>query len=92
VGEVRTKPRPGGETIITRLADIFVTQAIRSWLAEDPLAQTGWLGALKISRLVTLKRFIGISPGAARQNGRMVISIGNPGGSVTAQTNHLKSN
>ncbi len=38
--------RPGGETIITRLADILVIQAIRSWMAEDPTAQTGWLGAL----------------------------------------------
>lgn len=39
--------RPGGETIITRLADILVIQAIRSWIAEDPAAQTGWLGALQ---------------------------------------------
>jgi len=39
--------RPGGETIITRLADILVVQTIRSWMAEDPLAQTGWLGALQ---------------------------------------------
>ena len=39
--------RPGGETVITRLADILVVQAIRSWLAEDPAAQKGWLGALR---------------------------------------------
>lgn len=39
--------RPGGETIVTRLADILVIQTIRSWMAEDPLAQTGWLGALQ---------------------------------------------
>jgi AraC-like DNA-binding protein len=39
--------RPGGETIITRLADILVIQAIRSWMAQDPAAQTGWLGALQ---------------------------------------------
>ena len=39
--------RPGGETIITRLADILVIQTIRCWMAEDPLAQTGWLGALQ---------------------------------------------
>ncbi len=39
--------RPGGETIITRLADILVIQAIRSWMAEDPSAQMGWLGALQ---------------------------------------------
>ncbi len=39
--------RPGGETIITRLADILVIQAIRAWIADDPMAQTGWLGALQ---------------------------------------------
>ena len=39
--------RPGGETVITRLADILVIQAIRSWMQEDPAAQTGWLGALQ---------------------------------------------
>jgi AraC-like DNA-binding protein len=39
--------QPGGETVITRLADILVIQAIRSWMEEDPAAQTGWLGALQ---------------------------------------------
>ena len=39
--------RPGGETIITRLADILVIQAIRSWMAKDPPAKTGWLAALQ---------------------------------------------
>jgi AraC-like DNA-binding protein len=38
--------RPGGETVVTRLADILVIQAIRFWIAQDPAAQTGWLGAL----------------------------------------------
>lgn len=39
--------RPGGETVITRLADILVIQAIRRWIEEDPTALTGWLGALQ---------------------------------------------
>ena len=39
--------RPGGETVITRLADILVIQAIRAWIARDPAAQHGWLGALR---------------------------------------------
>jgi AraC-like DNA-binding protein len=39
--------RTGGETVITRLADILVIQAIRSWIARDPAAQTGWLGAMR---------------------------------------------
>lgn len=49
--------RPGGETVITRLADILVIQAIRSWIAQDPAAQTGWLGALRdkqIGRAIAL--------------------------------------
>jgi AraC-like DNA-binding protein len=40
-------PRAGGETVITRLADILVVQAIRAWIARDPAAKTGWLGALQ---------------------------------------------
>ena len=36
---------------------ILVIQAIRSWLAHDPAAQTGWLGALRdrqIGRAIAL--------------------------------------
>ncbi len=39
--------RPGGETLVTRLADILVIQAIRSWIADAPEARAGWLGALR---------------------------------------------
>jgi AraC-like DNA-binding protein len=39
--------RPGGEAIITRLGDILVIQAIRSWIETDPASQSGWLGAMR---------------------------------------------
>ncbi len=39
--------RPGGETVITRLADVLVIQAIRAWLDQDPEAHAGWLGAVR---------------------------------------------
>jgi AraC-like DNA-binding protein len=39
--------RPGGEAVITRLADFLIIQAIRWWMETDPSAQTGWLGALR---------------------------------------------
>jgi len=39
--------RPGSETVITRLSDILVIQALRAWIEHDPGAQTGWLGALR---------------------------------------------
>jgi AraC-like DNA-binding protein len=48
---------PGGETVVTRLADVLVIQAIRSWLEQDPAAQAGWLGAMRdprIGRTLTL--------------------------------------
>ncbi len=39
--------RPGGETVITRLADILVVQALRSWIDSAPAADQGWLAALR---------------------------------------------
>jgi AraC-like DNA-binding protein len=51
------EPRPGGEAVITRLGDILVIQAIRSWLDTAPAARTGWLGALEdeqIGRAISL--------------------------------------
>ena len=49
--------RPGGEAVITRLADVLVIQAIRAWIETAPTARTGWLGALQdpqIGRALTL--------------------------------------
>jgi len=40
------EPRPGGETVITRLADVLVIHAIRSWLDSADEAKVGWLAAL----------------------------------------------
>ncbi len=39
--------RPGGETVITRLADILVVQALRAWMESAPLSAPGWLSALR---------------------------------------------
>ena len=54
--EARTL-RPGAETMVTRLSDILVIQAIRSWLETDPASRAGWLGALhdpQIGRAIAL--------------------------------------
>lgn len=39
--------RPGGETVITHLADILIIQAIRTWIDRAPEADRGWLAALR---------------------------------------------
>jgi AraC-like DNA-binding protein len=43
--------RPGGETVITRLADILVIQALRAWLDTAPEANVGWLAALRDAQI-----------------------------------------
>ncbi|MFC7449385.1 AraC family transcriptional regulator [Rhodococcus daqingensis] len=55
--------RPGGEAVTTRLADILVIEAIRSWLAVDPAARTGWLGALQDPQLGRAIAAVHRSPG-----------------------------
>ncbi|KQV86321.1 AraC family transcriptional regulator [Rhizobacter sp. Root1221] len=39
--------RPGGEAVVTRLADILIIQALRAWIENDPSARTGWIGGLQ---------------------------------------------
>lgn len=46
VEEARSR-KPGHETIITRLADILIVQAIRSWIESDPATQRSWLRGLR---------------------------------------------
>ena len=43
--------RPGGETVITRLADILAIQMIRHWIENESELAHGWLAALRDERL-----------------------------------------
>ncbi len=49
-GELRA-PRPGGEAVATRLADILVIETVRAWLEDEPEAAGGWLAALRDPQL-----------------------------------------
>jgi AraC-like DNA-binding protein len=54
--------QPGGETIVTRLADILVILAIRSWIEQHPQELTGWLTGLQDNRISSAIAFIHQSP------------------------------
>ena len=41
----------GGETVVTRLADILVIHANRFWITHNASTQTGWLRALHDPRI-----------------------------------------
>jgi AraC-like DNA-binding protein len=47
MGSEALNPRPGGTTVMLRLADILVIHAVRSWLEAGADDRTGWLGALR---------------------------------------------
>ena len=56
-------PQLGGEAVATRLADILVVQAIRSWLAGDVQSPTGWLRAIQDDRIGRALEAIHAAPG-----------------------------
>ncbi|MEM9565596.1 MAG: AraC family transcriptional regulator [Actinomycetota bacterium] len=46
IGDETRHVRPGGDAVVSRLCDIIVMQALRTWIESDPAARGGWLGAL----------------------------------------------
>ena len=57
--------RPGGETVITRLADILVIQMVRRWIETGSDVDCGWLAALRDEQLGRAIAAIHREPGAA---------------------------
>lgn len=57
--------RPGGETIVARLADILIIDAIRHWVATDERARVGWLGALQDGQIGRALSAVHREPGRA---------------------------
>lgn len=51
MGDEARELHPGGEAVLTRLADVLVIQTLRHWMLRDPAARTGWLGALQDARI-----------------------------------------
>jgi len=56
--------RPGGETVITRLADILTIQMIRHWIETEADRETGWIAALHDDRLGRAIAAVHRDPGA----------------------------
>jgi hypothetical protein len=61
--------KPGGETVITRLSDVVVIQAIRSWLETSPTTETGWLAALRDPQIGKALALMHRRPGTGMERG-----------------------
>lgn len=55
--------KPGGETVITRLSDVVVIQAIRSWLETASFSDSGWIAALRDPQIGRSLALMHRSPG-----------------------------
>jgi len=53
----------GGETVLTRLADVLVIQALRDWISNEDHGKQGWLCALKDERIGKSLSLIHTNPG-----------------------------
>jgi AraC-like DNA-binding protein len=61
----------GSEAVISRLCDIVVIQAIRSWLTSDEAAGTPWLRAMSDPQLGPALAALHAEPGAAWTIGKL---------------------
>lgn len=68
--------RPGGDTVITRLADILVIQAIRAWLDTTSETQRGWLAALRDPHVGPALALIHRHPGRAWSVATLAKTVG----------------
>jgi AraC-like DNA-binding protein len=58
------EPRPGGDAVATRLADVLVVETVRVWLAGEPESSTGWLAALRDPQIGRAIAAVHRTPGA----------------------------
>jgi len=66
----------GGEAVITRLADILVLEAIRSWVTRHPEERAGWLGALRDKQIGHAVSLIQRDPARSWSVESLAIAIG----------------
>ena len=67
---------PGAEIIITRIADVLVIQAIRSWLQHAPIPEQGWIAAFNDEQIGRALALIHRSPAAAWSVAELASEIG----------------
>lgn len=65
ISEEAENNRIGGETVLTRLADVLVVQALRKWVEEIDHNENSWLSALNDKQIGQALRCIHATPGQA---------------------------
>ncbi|WP_020409476.1 AraC family transcriptional regulator [Hahella ganghwensis] len=81
--------RPGGETVMTHLADILMIQALRYWLDHSHEADKGWLAALRDRHIGSALALIHRYPGRAWSVAGLASQVGMSRSAFAARFNVL---
>lgn len=81
--------RPGGDIVITRLADILVIQAIRAWLDGTRDAERGWIAALRDANIGQSLALIHDRPAADWSVAGLARAVGMSRSAFAARFTHL---
>ena len=81
--------RPGGETVITHLADILIIQVLRSWIDSELEADRGWLAALRDKQVGQALAAIHREPGRNWTVALLAKEVGMSRSGFSARFTHL---
>lgn len=81
--------RPGGDIVITRLADVLVIQAIRNWLDSTVGVERGWIAALRDPHIGQALALIHHTPGADWRIAELARRVGMSRSAFAARFTHL---
>lgn len=80
---------PGSEIIITRIADVLVIQAIRSWLRHASISEQGWIAAFNDDLVGRALALIHQSPSAAWSVAGLARDVGTSRSALSARFTSL---
>jgi Cupin len=66
----------GSTVLITRLTEIVFVQAVRAWVAEQPVGRGGWLGALRDGKIAAALALVHRAPERGWRVGALARGVG----------------
>src|SRR5215468_510318 len=70
------QPGQGSGALVARLTEIIFVQSVRAWIAEQPVGDAGWLGALRDRQIAAALALLHRAPAHDWQVGELARKVG----------------
>ncbi|HKF67680.1 MAG TPA: AraC family transcriptional regulator [Vicinamibacterales bacterium] len=70
------RPGQGSGALVARLTEIIFVQSVRAWIAEQPIGDAGWLGALRDRQIAAALALLHQTPAHAWRVGELARKVG----------------